>query len=101
MRTSRSAQKAWSPANGTTTDGTPARQAEWLVPEPPWCTTVATRAKSQSCGTSCTTWKFGGSALASIPLQPGWNNARRPAAASMIRDSIGCASKPCMLPNPK
>jgi hypothetical protein len=31
----RSAQKNWSPAKGTTTDGAPARAAEREVPEPP------------------------------------------------------------------
>ena len=34
-RRKRSAQENWSPANGVTVDGTPARAAEWDVPEPP------------------------------------------------------------------
>jgi hypothetical protein len=34
-RRKRSAQKNWSSANGVTMEGTPARAAEWEVPEPP------------------------------------------------------------------
>src|SRR5208337_924857 len=70
-RCRQSAQKNWSPTKGTTTDGTPARTAEWLVPDPPWWMTIDARGNSQSCGVSPRVRKLAGRSDASTPLQPG------------------------------
>ena len=88
---------------GTTTCGTPARNAAAVVPAPPWWTTPATRPNSQSCGTSSSTSTPGGRAdgvearpspRAAPPARPPRARPRGPAPTSR-RDR-----PPVMLPNP-
>mmetsp|Transcript_11634 Transcript_11634/g.34486 ORF Transcript_11634/g.34486 Transcript_11634/m.34486 type:complete len:282 (-) Transcript_11634:635-1480(-) len=49
-RRTMSPQKCWSPKNGQTRVGLPARRPAAVVPAPPWWTTAATLGRSQSWG---------------------------------------------------
>jgi len=91
----------WSPLNGHTTEGTPARTAAAVVPDPPWWTATGHRGSTALWSTERTV-RLRSSRLSTASRKPAGTSARTPGARHIAAtsDSSAAGSGTGMLPNP-